>query len=272
MKLPVRSIITAPKDYYLLSADLSQAETWVVAYLSGDKTIKEALAHGKKSNGTDIHSITASRFYHIPQGILPSETQRYVGKKGNHQCSYKGGAYKLAESINAESDKPPFVTVSMAEAKIFWREWLDLFGSIQLWWSDVEERIRVNRTITTIYRRKRIFYGVMGETLFKEATAHELQSTIAYHLLGAIQPELGIKGGLTSIYNEIVIPSNNNIRIINTAHDSCILEVPRSDISSVAGKVVSFLKRPMMIKGEEFTVPVDLKYGEHWEEMEELKI
>lgn len=271
-KLPIRSIICAPKDYYLISADLSQAETWVVAYLANEQKIKDALANGKKSLGTDIHSVTAIWFYNIPEGVLPSDQQRYVGKKGNHQCSYRGGPYKLAESINKESDKPPFVTVSVAEAKQLHQRWLELFGKVQLWWFDIEEKIRRDRTLVTCYRRQHKFYGMINDSLFKEATAFEPQSTIADHMLGAVQPELGIKGGLKGIYNNIVSPSKGEIRLTNTAHDSAILEVPKSIYREVAERVIKELKRPMMIKGEEFTVPVDIEYGEHWNEgMEKIK-
>ena len=220
-------MIVAPKGYYLLSCDLAQAETYVVAWRSNNKVMKEALLNGKKSLGTDIHSITARYFYKLGDS-LPNETQRFIGKKGNHQCSYQGGWYKLMESINAESDEPPYITVSAAESKIFHRDWNELY-SLWGWWGEIEQAIRETRTIRTVYGRKRTFYGPITKDgkIFKEATAYEPQSTIADHMLGAIQPELGIKGGLRELYESIILPSKNEIRIINTAHDSAILEVPK---------------------------------------------
>src|ERR1035437_10304559 len=273
MKLPIRSMIVAPKGYYLLSCDLAQAETYVVAWRSGNQKIKDALLYGDKKLGTDFHSITARDFYSLGDK-LPNETQRFIGKKGNHQCSYQGGWFKLMESINAESDEPPYVTVSASEAKIFHKDWTELY-SLWNWWGEIESAIRSTRTIKTIYGRKRTFYGPITKDgkIFKEATAYEPQSTIADHMLGAIQPELGIKGGLKEVYNQIILPSNGSIRLINTAHDSGILEVPIPIYLEIAEKVHSLIKRPMLINGDEVTVPVDIEYGMRWSEgMDKLKV
>lgn len=272
MKIPIRSMIVAPKGYNLISCDLAQAETYIVAWRSNNKIMKEALLNGKKSLGTDIHSITAKHFYKLGS-LLPNETQRFIGKKGNHQCSYRGGWFKLMESINAESDEPPHVTVSAAEAKVYHTQWNDLY-SLWNWWYELEETVRSTRTIRTIYGRKRTFYGPITKDgkIYKEATAYEPQSTIADHMLGAIQPEIGIRGGLRDVYNKIILPSKGDIRIINTAHDSCILECPIIISSEIGGMVVSCIKRPMLISGEEVTVPVDIEVGERWGELEKLKV
>src|SRR5674476_163417 len=266
MKLPIRSMIVAPKGYYLLSCDLAQAETYVVAWRSGNQKIKDALLYGDKKLGTDFHSITARDFYSLGDK-LPNETQRFIGKKGNHQCSYQGGWFKLMESINAESDEPPYVTVAASEAKGFHKKWTDL-SSLWQWWQEIEISIIETRTIRTIYGRKRTFYGAITKDgkIFKEATAYEPQSTIADHMLGAIQPELGIEGDLRSVYEKIILPSKNEIRITNTAHDSAILEVPKGSINDIAERLIKLIKRPMIINGEEVTVPVDMEYGERWSE------
>lgn len=272
MKIPIRSMIVAPKGYVLLSFDLSQAETYVVAWRSNNKIMKEALLNGKRSLGTDIHSITARHFYKLGDS-LPNETQRFIGKKGNHQCSYRGGWFKLMESINAESDEPPYVTVSAAESKVYHNDWNELY-SLWNWWYEIEEAIRSTRTIRTIYGRKRTFYGAITKEgkIYKEATAYEPQSTIADHFLGAIQPEIGVRGGLREVYNKIILPSKGDIRIINTAHDSGIIECPLSLCNEVGGMVVSCIKRPMIISGEEVTVPVDIEYGERLGELTKLKV
>jgi hypothetical protein len=57
----------------------------------------------------------------------------------------------------------------------------------------------------------------------------------------------------------------------NTAHDSVILEVPVEDVGSVVPEVIALLRRPLVIKGEEFTIPVDAEVGERWGELEEWK-
>src|SRR3954464_586990 len=98
MKLPIRSQIIAPKDYYLISIDLSQAEAWVVAYAAYEEKMKYALQFG------DIHSQTARALFDLPDTATKdnggiTEDQRYLGKKFNHACNYRMGYFKAAETI-----------------------------------------------------------------------------------------------------------------------------------------------------------------------------
>lgn len=265
MKYPIRSMVVAPKGYYLLEADLSQAEAWVVAYKANERLMKDALMFG------DIHSQTARALFDLNNNENPTKDQRFLGKKFNHACNYQMGAIRAAETINKESDKPPFITVTIAEAKILHKKWNEYY-SLRFWWAEIEEKVRRDRVLTTIYQRKRTFYGPVGDHLFKEATAFEPQSTIADHMLGAVQPEVGIDGGIRHIYHKIVGPSKGKIRITNTSHDSIIMEVPIDQITDQGRMVRDYLKRPMIINGEEFTVPVDIKFGERWGELEEMKL
>jgi hypothetical protein len=45
-KLKIRSIIRAKPNHLLLAFDLSQAESWVVAYLANEPRMKKALMYG----------------------------------------------------------------------------------------------------------------------------------------------------------------------------------------------------------------------------------
>jgi len=123
----------------------------------------------------------------------------------------------------------------------------------------------------TVYGFRRKFWGIYGDDLKKEMTAFEPQSTVADHMHGAIQPELGIRGGNLAIYQDIVLPSKGDIAIVNTAHDSVMLEVPSPLVSEIVEQVVGLLKRPLVIKGETFTIPVDAEVGERWKEMEKWR-
>jgi len=53
MKLKLRSMVRAKPGQLLANFDLSQAESWVVAYLANEERMKDALANG------DIHTETA---------------------------------------------------------------------------------------------------------------------------------------------------------------------------------------------------------------------
>ena len=46
-----------------------------------------------------------------------------------------------------------------------------------------------------------------------------------------------------------------------------MLEIPINREKEIAPEVVKLLKRPMMILGEIFTIPVDVDYGERFGEL-----
>lgn len=268
-KIAIRSQIIAPKGKLLLAVDLSQAETWVVAHLANEKRMKHELQFG------DIHAATARAIYNLPpeakKGYLMSDGQRYIGKKSNHANSYRQGYLMYVVSVNSESDKPPYIVLDNKEGLRHHNIWHDTYN-IKPWWLDIEESLKRDHYLVTPYRRKRNFYSPIGNELYKEATAYVPQSTIADHMFGKVQKELGIEGGLLLILYKIVLPSHGQIRLINTSHDSAIFEVPEKEVPEVAGRVISLLRRPLVVNGEQFTIPVDAEQGERWGEMEKMKL
>jgi hypothetical protein len=288
MKLHVRSMITAPKGFSLISVDLSQAESWCVAFLANEPNMKKALMFG------DIHTETAgSALFFNDTGCphswnkldekegswicaeckdIVTKLMRYVGKRYNHASSYRMGAPRAAEVINKDSDKPPYFTVTLEESKRYSEAW-NAYYNLRDWWSGIEIKLSENaRKLVTTYGRERVFYGQWGNELFKEATAFEPQSTVADHFNGQIHPQLGIRGGLREIYKQYIKPyKDDGHKIINQAHDSCIVEVPTPVVEEIGLGMMRLLRRPLVINGEEFTIPVDGEWGPRWTEMVKLK-
>ena len=261
---------TAPKGKTLCAFDLSAAEAWVVAYLANEPNMKRELSAG------DIHSFSAVGIFDLSVDLsipgkekyeaVVDKEKRYVGKKMNHAGNYRTGPFKIAEFINKEG----IISISVADAKRFHAKWLSTF-QLHNWWAEIDAIASSTRTMTTTYGFRRQFWGLYGDDLKKEMTAFEPQSTVADHMHGAIHPELGIRGGNLAIYEDIVLPSKGEIVMCNTAHDSVMLEVPDVLVFSTVPHVISLLKRPLIIKGEEFTIPVDAETGERWGELVKWK-
>lgn len=280
MKIYVRSMIRASPGMVLVSCDLSQAESWIVAFRANEPNMKRALQFG------DIHTETAGNaLFHANVGcqhdwkvVIKGELwrchcqrevtklMRYVGKRYNHASAYRMGADRSAEVINKDSDKPPFFTVTIKQSRLFSASWHSYYN-LKVWWSEIEHQLSQTRRITTCYGRSRVFFGAWGNELWKEATAYEPQSTVADHFNGHIHPELGVRGGLLEIYRQLVKPYHDR-RIINQSHDSFIAEVPKQDGVEFAAQSKTLLLRPLVINNEEFTIPVDAEWGERWGELE----
>lgn len=259
----LRSMIVAPKDHVLISCDLSQAEAWVVAYLSNDPLYKYNLLN------SDVHTATGSFIFNTEFSLV-TKPQRYIGKKCNHSLSYGMSHYGLVEAINAESDLPPYVVVTNSECKVYYDKWHSLYVNIQAWWKETEDLLRSNRTLTTPYGRSRHFHGRWGKELFKEAYAFVPQSTVADHFRGLIHPDLDIPGGVQLVRKKLA--SYKDVKIINQAHDSVMIECPTNIGMEIAQLTASCLKRPIPIKHELCTIPVDCEMGERWGELEKVKL
>jgi len=279
--IKIRSMITASPGNLLVACDLSQAESWIVAHLANEPRMIHALRYG------DIHMQTAgdALFYGNVScihswdratqtcgicGSVVSPSMRYLGKRWNHASAYRMGPERATQVVNKDSDQPPYVTITIKTAKEFSVKWHGYYA-IKGWWNDIEYRLQTqDRTLRTVYGRKRTFYGVLDDTLRKEATAYEPQSTVADHFNGAVHPELGIRGGLLAVYEDVVKPSDGSIMLTNQSHDSCLLDVPKADAVDVARQVVELIARPLVVNGMEFVIPVDAEIGERYGELERI--
>ena len=293
MKVDYRSIFVAPKGKLLVATDLSQAESWIVAYLANEKNMKYALHH------SDIHCQGGGAIFFRTGcnhdwvkatrtckkcGAELGKDQRYLGKRRNHASAYGMGPDKAMKVINADSDKPPYISITLQESKDHHEFWHS-FYNVKDWWFEVKEK---GRTLTNCYGRQRTFYGQWVEApvdqpsdLERKKIAYEPQSTVADHFSGKIHPELGIKGGLIEIYRTLIKPyfcgsiwcdHAECHKIINMSHDSCILELPSTVAKDIGLQAEALLRRPIVIKDEQFTIPTDGLIGERWSEGEMEKL
>ena len=283
-QIKIRSQVHAPKDHYIFSTDLAQAESCVTAHLANEPRMIKALKFG------DLHVETAGALFFdqmfcnhtwTKQGKDKrwlceacnseiTETSRYIGKQNNHANGYGQGPPQMTRTINKQSDKPPYVTVSTPQCRIYQSKWHGFYPNIRnRFWSSVQEQLNRNRTLTTFYGRERTFYGQWGKELFKEGYAYIPQSTVGDHFNGAVSPTLGIKGGLREVHKQFV--RKGAIKITNQSHDSFLSEIHKSLLSEVAPAILALLARPIVINDMEFTIPVDAEYGERWGELETWK-
>jgi len=286
MKVDFRSIFVAPPGKLLIHTDLSQAESWVVAFLADERNMKYALRN------SDIHCQTGGALFFRTgcdhEWEKPTRTcrkcgadltkdQRYLSKRRNHASSYGMGPEKAMKVINADADKSPYISITLKESKEHHENW-HAYYNVKGWWAEVLQK---DRELTTSYGRTRTFYGEWGDDLERKKIAFEPQSTVADHFSGVIHPLVGKEGGLIEIYRQLIKPYNCGAircehrechKIINMSHDSCILELPSENARDIGLQAEQLLLRPIVIKDEEFTIPTDGKIGERWEEEEMEKL
>ena len=259
MNKKLRSFIIAPKGKLLIACDLSQAETWVVAYLAKEDGMKWALKN------SDIHYETAIAIFEEPRELITKE-KRYTAKRVNHGSSYRMTPPKFVQAYNADSEIP----IVLEQARTWNGAWHNLYPNIKVWWNEIDYNLLQSRTMITPYGRSRTFYGQMNDELKKQATAHNPQSTVGDHFNGFIQYNgANVKGGLREVYKRF--KEQKEVKIINQSHDSCMLEVPSNEAIDIVKEVKSILYRPIIINGEECCIPVDSEVGDSWGTLEKVK-
>jgi DNA polymerase I-like protein with 3'-5' exonuclease and polymerase domains len=249
--------------------DLAQAESWIVAYLANEQTIKHVLQNGdfhRETGQKALNKYTDEAWDTLESSI--KKVLRYTGKRYNHASAYRMGPFRAAEVINKDSDKPPYVTVSIAESKMYYAAWHSYYN-IKPWWQQIEYELDRGRTLVTPYGRSRYFFNTWGDELFKEATAFVPQSTVADHMNGCVQDELGIEGGVMGVWRKYVL--TEEIKIINQSHDSILCEIHKDKVLDLCPLIQKELLRPLIVNGEELTIPVDCEIGERWGELKEQK-
>lgn len=262
-KVPFRSIFIAPKDYEFVAFDFSAAESWVVAYLSQSETMREALQSG------DFHKATATALFNKSSEQITKD-ERYLGKRCNHAFAYRMSPFKLAEVVNSDVDTP-HISISFGQAKKLHALWHSHY-MLQGWWRNIENELSNKRYLITPYGRKRHFFLPWGNELFKEATAFVPQSTVGDHTLGKTQPHKPIRGGCLEVRELLQREKSLGTRLVHTAHDSIMLEVPKSNVETIIELVYPILHRPIEIHGEDLWIPVDCERGAVWGQLEKVKL
>ena len=157
-KISVRSQFIASPGNVLIQWDFAKAESWIVAYLANDPRMIHSLKHG------DIHADTAANaLFHIDIKTV-TKVMRYTGKRYNHASGYRMGFKKAMQVINAESDKPPYLVVSLAESKNFNLSWHSYYPNVKnVWWPEIEDKASKNRTMVNTYGVVHTFFERWGE-------------------------------------------------------------------------------------------------------------
>lgn len=109
-----------------------------------------------------------------------------------------------------------------------------------------------------------------NDTLLRQAIAQEPQSTVADHCFGAVQKGVNEAGGLLEFHKRH--KDHPDINLINTSHDSGLVECPLAVADEIANELASLMKRPLMINGEIFTIPVDAELGDRYGELEKYPL
>jgi DNA polymerase-1 len=233
--IKIRKAVRAQKeDHILLSADYSQIELRVLAHISQDPVLIKAY-----KNSEDIHTITASKIFEVPEGLVDSNMRR-VGKMVNFSLVYGAQAYGLSQKLNIPYEK----------AQKFIDKYFELYKLVGENQIKSFEKAKEKGFVETIFHRKRFLKNIR----------------VGNHDLKRIVINTPIQGTAADIMKIALIKIREKLpkyaKMILQVHDEIVLEIPEIYLEEIKKIVVYEMENAVKLS---IPLKADVNYGKIWD-------
>lgn len=203
--IEIRAAFRPQEGHLYLSADYSQIELRVMAYLSQDPALKRAFAQGE-----DIHTQTAGHLFDLPLEQV-THAQRQIGKRINFSVLYGMTPYGLSQDLH----------IPLADAKRYIETYFNRYPGVKVWMDAVVAQAKEDGFVTTLYGRRRYLPALYeaNQTLYQEAVRVAV-NTVVQGTAADI-----MKIGMIELARQLreqAIPAKMLLQI----HDELLLSVP----------------------------------------------
>jgi DNA polymerase I len=222
----VREIFEVSPDYkWFVTADYSQIELRVAAFLSREPNLMKAFIEGRDVH-TSVMCDIRNLDYHIVDKILQDETHkshkemkdyRYATKRINFGILYGIGAKHLVQLIRQMG-----VQLTEQECTDIINKWYMQNSTLMRWVRSTEDAIIIQGYYRTIFGRIRHLPGAsrksdMGHRVLRQGINFPIQSAASDICLLGIQ-------SLYEIFKEINLTPEYHTRLLMTVHDEISFE------------------------------------------------
>ncbi len=239
----IRAAFTAAAGTQLLSADYSQIELRLLAHFSGDPLLTRAY-----TEGTDIHTLTASEVFGVPAGTMDKET-RNRAKAVNFGIVYGISAFGLAAQLG----------IPQAEAKAYIERYFARYQGVRAFIEKTLEQTRKDGLVRTMFGRMRPIPDIESRNPNQRGFAERTAINTPLQGTGA---DL-IKLAMISLDRKLA-ERRLKTRMVLQVHDELLFEVPLNETDEVA----------KLVRGEmegvvKLNVPLvaDLAFGPNWRDL-----
>jgi len=236
----IRGCFEAEPGSILVSADYSQIELRVLAYVADEPVLKEIFKRGE-----DVHTATASQVFAVAaEGIDP--VMRSKAKMINYGIVYGLSDYGLADRLN----------IPREEAKEFIDAYLERFPRVASFMTETVEQAKLNGHVTTLWGRRR----QIPELQARNYQVRTLGERLAVNTV--------IQGTAADIIKLAMVrcrralsESESRTRLILTIHDELLFEGPPDEAAPAA----ELIEREMVgVWEREPPLAVDVGVGQNW--------
>ena len=236
----IRQAFIADPGFVLVSADYSQIELRILAHVSEDPGLIDALR-----SGADVHSRTAAEVFSVPEGEVTSD-QRRIAKMINYAVAYGLSAYGLSTRL----DIPP------GEASAIIKAYFEKYAGVKSWIDRLLAEAKANGFVSTLEGRRR-FLPDLGS---RNPALRQAAERAAINM--------PIQGTAADIMKRAMVRLAKTLeaeridaRLLLQVHDELVLEVREGAEERIGGLV-----RTAMEGAASLAVPlvVDVGTGANW--------
>ena len=236
----IRQMFIPKPGYVLVDADYSQIELRVLAHIADDKTMADAFV-----NGMDIHAVTASQVFGVPQESVTALQRRHA-KAVNFGIVYGISEFSLADDIG----------VSRYEAKAYIDSYLANYMGVRTYMQDVVQQARQQGYTQTLYGRRRYIPELTSSNFNIRQGAERIALNTPIQGTAADLMKLAmirVDAALSEHYPQATL--------LLQVHDELIVECPREQADAVAQLVSEQMQQVAQLR-----VPLlaEAKWGESW--------
>lgn len=237
----IRTAFVAGKGNMLVSADYSQFELRLAAYLSGDRELI-----GQFNEGVDVHTITAAQIYDRELEDV-SKNMRRDAKVVNFGVMYGLSPHGLTVATG----------MTYEQAKHFIEKYFEVRPKLLKYIESVKEQARNKGFVETLFGRRRPTPDVhssnfaVREAAMRAAVNMPFQGTAADIMKMAM---IGVDQKLVK----------TNCSMLLQIHDSILIECPEKEADSTAKLLKDTMENVMKLPVK---LTVDTAIGENWGEL-----
>lgn len=250
----IKGCIAAPVGYKIVSQDLTTAEMYYAAVLSGDKNLQTVF-----TSGGDFHSTIAKMVFNLPCDVDDVKklygNMRQSAKAISFGILYGSGAKKVSETVSKATGEYYGVDQAQSDIKAYFTK----FNKLKAWLTSRKQFIEANGYTYSFFGRKRRLPNVFSSD--KGIASHEVRSGINAEVQ-SLASDMNLFGAMGTA-NEIKA-KGLDAHIFMLVHDSIVAIVKDEDVAQYC----EILKRNTQadlgcsIKG--FPIGVDQDIGQDY--------
>ena len=257
----------APTGYQIVGADFEQQELRILAQVSGDRDMRQAIA-----DGVDLHGLAAVKVFNLDCKSNEVETKypafRNQIKAIQFGIIYGRGPASLAAELN----------LTIEDAKKLMDEYFAKFPGVKRFADQIHKTLEQQGFVDDIFGRRRYFPDVVPGTKNGKQARSNPKNKLYFQKLNAAKREAQnfvIQGAAATITKLAMLrchahisKEHPNIQMILTLHDEIHFLAPDGEVAHLVAELPALMCDLGLVKFG-FTVPmkVKVKTGPSWGEL-----